>query len=137
MKLIVCGGREWTDQERTFAALDKVRRARPVDVLIAGCARGADSLAVAWATSRGVAHTVYRADWDGLGRRAEAVRNQQMLDQGKPDGVVAFPGGRGTADMVRRALEAGVPVWQPYTTKEPVTRNDPSTAPSGSVAVNR
>ena len=33
----------------------------------------------------------------------------------KPDLVVAFPGGRGTADMVRRARKAGVPayVFQP------------------------
>jgi hypothetical protein len=137
MKLIVCGGREWSSVGLTYRALDAVVKKRGVELIITGCARGADSLAVAWATSRGVAHTVYRADWDGLGRRAGAVRNQQMLDQGKPDGVVAFPGGRGTADMVRRALEAGVPVWQPYTTREPVTRNDPSTAPSGSVAVNR
>jgi predicted Rossmann-fold nucleotide-binding protein len=36
-----------------------------------------------------------------------------MLDM-KPDGVVAFPGGDGTADMVRRARAAGVKVWEPY-----------------------
>jgi hypothetical protein len=33
-----------------------------------------------------------------------------MLDDGKPELVVAFPGGRGTADMMRRAREAGVEV---------------------------
>ena len=33
-----------------------------------------------------------------------------MLDHGKPDIVVAFPGGRGTADMVKRAEDAGVRV---------------------------
>lgn len=33
-----------------------------------------------------------------------------MLDLAKPDVVVAFKGGRGTADMVRRAREAGVKV---------------------------
>jgi hypothetical protein len=31
-----------------------------------------------------------------------------MLTEGKPDLVVAFPGGRGTADMVRRAYAANV-----------------------------
>jgi hypothetical protein len=31
----------------------------------------------------------------------------------KPDIVVAFPSGAGTADMVRRARKAGVPVEQP------------------------
>jgi hypothetical protein len=33
-----------------------------------------------------------------------------MLLEGKPDLVVAFPGGKGTADMVRRARKANVPV---------------------------
>ena len=33
-----------------------------------------------------------------------------MLDEGKPDLVVAFPGGTGTADMIRRAKKAGVEV---------------------------
>jgi hypothetical protein len=32
-----------------------------------------------------------------------------MLDQGKPDLVVAFPGGRGTANLVKQARAAGVP----------------------------
>lgn len=31
----------------------------------------------------------------------------------KPDGVVLFPGGRGTADMRKAAQEAGVKVWEP------------------------
>lgn len=39
-------------------------------------------------------------------------RNRKMLEL-KPDGVVAFPGGRGTMDMIRAATEAGVPVWHP------------------------
>jgi hypothetical protein len=34
-----------------------------------------------------------------------------MLDEAKPDAVIAFPGGRGTADMTDRALKAGLPVW--------------------------
>ena len=39
-----------------------------------------------------------------------AKLEQIMLDEGKPDLVVAFPGGRGTADMIRKAEGAGVPV---------------------------
>ena len=41
-------------------------------------------------------------------------RNQQMLDEAKPDMVVAFPGGKGTAHMRQIAKAAGVPVWQPF-----------------------
>jgi len=50
------------------------------------------------------------ANWAELGRKAGPIRNQQMLDEGKPNLVVAFPGGRGTADIVRRARAAGIEV---------------------------
>lgn len=52
------------------------------------------------------------ADWDGLGRKAGPIRNQRMLDEGKPDLVVAFPGDKGTADMVRRARTASLEVLE-------------------------
>jgi hypothetical protein len=35
-----------------------------------------------------------------------------MLDEGKPDLVVAFPGGGGTKDMVRRAVKAGLSIHE-------------------------
>jgi hypothetical protein len=62
---------------------------------------------------------VYPADWAKHGRAASPIRNQQMLDEGRPNLVVAFPGGRGTADMVRRARSAGVEVIE--VDKPPIT----------------
>jgi hypothetical protein len=50
--------------------------------------------------------------WDELGKKAGPLPNQRMLDEGKPDLVVAFPGAGGTKDMVRRAVKAGVPVHE-------------------------
>ncbi len=50
------------------------------------------------------------ADWDKFGKGAGPIRNQQMIDEGKPDLVVAFPGGTGTADMVKRAKKHGIEV---------------------------
>jgi UDP-N-acetylmuramoylalanine-D-glutamate ligase len=35
-----------------------------------------------------------------------------MLDKEHPDLVVAFPGGRGTTDMISRAKKAGVKVME-------------------------
>jgi hypothetical protein len=35
-----------------------------------------------------------------------------MLEEGKPDLVVAFPGGTGTANMVKQARAAGVEVLE-------------------------
>jgi predicted solute-binding protein len=63
-----------------------------------------------WAKAEGVPCEVYQADWARLGRKAGPIRNQRMLDEAKPDVVIAFPGGRGTADMLRRTRQAGVEV---------------------------
>ena len=84
----------------------------PPCVLIHGAARGADEGAARWAKSEGIASRAYPANWRKHGKAAGPIRNQQMLDDGRPDFVVAFPGGRGTADMVRRAHAAGVPVYE-------------------------
>lgn len=113
MKIIVCGGRDFTDRAFLFAALDAAHRKRPITKVAQGCCpTGADAFAVEWAKARGVRCIGFQANWDEFGPRAGPMRNQQMLDYGV-DGVIAFPGGRGTADMVRRARGAGVTVWEP------------------------
>lgn len=110
MRVLVCGGRDYVDREALAACLADLRQARGITVLIAGGARGADTMAEEWALAQRIPCEVFMADWEGLGPKAGPIRNQRMLDEGKPDLVVAFPGGRGTADMVRRAREAGVEV---------------------------
>ena len=108
MRVLVCGGRDYADRDWLFQELDALRLARGVNVVISGCARGADTLGLEWAEARGIEVAPYPADWDRHRRAAGPIRNQQMLDEGKPDLVIAFPGGRGTADMVKRATAVGV-----------------------------
>lgn len=92
-----------------FAFLDRAHASRPIKMLIHGAARGADTLAAEWAAARGVTAEAYPANWDLHGRSAGPIRNRRMLRKGKPDVVIAFPGGAGTADMIRQAKAAGVP----------------------------
>lgn len=82
----------------------------PGDVLIHGNAPGADRLSEEEVEKSHVTIERYSADWGRDGRKAGPIRNQRMLDEGKPDLVIAFPGGKGTADMVRRAMAAGIKV---------------------------
>lgn len=109
--LLVCGGRDFIDRELAFRTLDRVNAKRPITKIVQGLARGADSLAAEWARVRKVPCVGFAANWNEYGKAAGAIRNQQMLDYGV-DGVLAFPGGRGTADMVRRAKAAGVVVME-------------------------
>lgn len=110
--VLVCGGRDYLYRRRVCAALDALHARSPVSVLVQGGAPGADSLARWWALHAGVCCITVQADWATHGPAAGPIRNQRMLDECRPALVVAFPGGRGTADMVRRARAAGVPVQE-------------------------
>ena len=80
-------------------------------VLVHGGAPGADQLADEWSSGSDVLVEVHKADWDRHGRAAGPIRNQEMADAGA-DLCIAFPGGKGTADMVKRAKAAGIPVLE-------------------------
>ena len=109
-RVLVCGGRDFADYERLDAVLDWLHERHRFTALIQGEARGADRMAGEWADARGVECLRFPADWDKHGRRAGPIRNRQMLVEGRPDLVVAFPGGRGTANMIEQAEKAGVRV---------------------------
>lgn len=106
----MCGGRDYSDACVLDSYLDRLHAAHRLSRLIHGGARGADSLAGRWAESRHVPVEVYLAEWARHGRAAGPIRNERMLREGKPDLVVAFPGGAGTAHMVRLARKSLVPV---------------------------
>ena len=107
-RVLVCGGRGFTQMRWLTRVLDDLDP-KPT-LIIQGGGFGADACASEWAYKRDVLERQFPADWKKLGRAAGPIRNQQMLDEGRPDLVVAFPGGDGTADMVRRAKAAGVRV---------------------------
>lgn len=109
--VLVCGDRNWTDGglvARVLASLP------PVALVIHGGCRGADSLGGWAARGQGIPVRIFRAEWEREGRAAGPLRNQRMLDEGRPDLVLAFhddiASSRGTADMIRRSLAAGVQV---------------------------
>ena len=107
-RVLVCGGRKFDDKDALFRQLDAWRPR--IGVIICGAARGADALAADWARSRNVPLQLFPANWARHGRAAGFKRNWQMLKHGRPDVVIAFPGGKGTEQMVRIAREAGVKV---------------------------
>lgn len=121
MRIIVTGSREWTDKQTLRSALDSLLAEIPTneDVVIVhgACPRGADQMADEWArhaafTGLGVTVEPHPADWK-MGKQAGHWRNQHMVNLGA-DMVLAFfhtgAPNRGTADCVRRAEEAGIPV---------------------------
>ncbi|KKN68033.1 hypothetical protein LCGC14_0455890 [marine sediment metagenome] len=111
MRVLVCGDRHWTDRG---AILNRLRELPPGAIIIHGAAKGADTIAGEVAKSLGFAIEAYLADWAQYGRAAGPIRNAKMLQEGKPDLVIAYhadiEASKGTKSMVRLARAAGIPV---------------------------
>jgi len=106
MKIVVCGGRKFDSRALVYQTLGAIPG---VSFVIEGGAPGADRLAREWAEEMGIHYATVKALWDTYGLSAGPRRNRAMLEL-KPDLVVAFPGNKGTADMVTRAREAYINV---------------------------
>jgi hypothetical protein len=113
--VLVCGGRDYADEDRVAEVLAELPAG---SVLIHGDARGADRLARDVGRLFGFRDIPYPARWSEEGRAAGIKRNQRMLDaHPEIDLVIAFPGGAGTLDMTVRARRRMLPIqyvdWPP------------------------
>lgn len=111
-RLLVTGSRDWTDRARARKELKQVVDEHGLPAtLIHGDARGLDRIAAHEARQLGMDIETYPADWARWGRRAGAIRNEQMVAS-RADLCLAFPlpSSRGTFDCIRRAERAGIPV---------------------------
>lgn len=110
MRVLICGGRKFYNKVLFRYTMNMLHADTAITLVIHGGAYGADWLAKYWAESMHIPCEEYKANWLGQGRSAGPRRNYFMLKESKPDIVVAFPGGKGTADMVKKARKAGVEV---------------------------
>lgn len=115
MRVIVCGGRDFSDRgllSKTLTPYKTPINQKPEHLLISGMAKGADTLAYEFGQVFGIPVLCFFADWAAHGRSAGPIRNQRMIEEGRPDLVIAFPGGTGTADCVKRARKAGIEIFE-------------------------
>jgi hypothetical protein len=119
-RVLVTGSRDWDNYETIrkslCQALQTAKRSKKHLVVIHGGATGADTMAGMWAHLVGLPEKdirVFLARWDKYGRAAGVIRNQQMLDEGKPHMALAFhedlSKSKGTKDMIGRLRKAGIP----------------------------
>lgn len=108
MRALICGSRSFNNKELLNETLAK----RRIDCIIEGEARGADRLAREYAERHEIHVLAFPARWDLHKQAAGPIRNAQMLEEGRPDCVIAFWDGesKGTKNMIDQARKAGVPV---------------------------
>lgn len=116
MRLLVCGGRDFVDVPKLWRALDELQARTPepgIRLVIDGASddvtgpyKGADYWAHQWALARGIPTVRQHAKWAEQGKAAGPIRNGEMIERHRPDQLVAFPGGRGTRNMIDQAERA-------------------------------
>lgn len=113
MRVLVCGGRTYNNAKLIGEELDKLLAEYPDLIVIHGGASGADWLAKEWCRTKWdkVDCFSFPAKFKRHGKRqAGRIRNLRMILEGKPTLVLAFPGGDGTANMVKQAIEYRIEV---------------------------
>lgn len=117
MKVIVAGGRDFSDQPRLNRILDEmfiVQGNLMPDAnyleIVTGLAHGADALGEAWAVTNWVPVREFPADWDRYKSAAGPIRNAEMAEYA--DMLIAFWDGQspGTKNMIQTALREGLEV---------------------------
>lgn len=110
-RIVVTGGRDYANRALVYSTLDHLHATLDITQLMHGACPygGADILAEDWAKSREVTYVGIPALFKQFGKLAGPARNRRMM-RTKPDLVVAFPGGRGTANCVHWAEVAEIPI---------------------------
>lgn len=126
MRVLICGDRDWKDvefirywierlkenHEEVHHALQDYPGGFDPLVILEGEARGADRIAREQAELLGIQVDRYPAFWNKYGKSAGPIRNQQMIEEGMPDVIMAFhddiENSKGTKDMLKRAKRAGL-----------------------------
>ena len=112
-KIIIAGGRDFMDYNLLKEKTNKILQEKKVThkiVIISGCARGADTLGLRYASENAFDVEEYPADWDKYGKKAGYVRNVEMAENA--DALIAFCDGKskGTKHMIDIATERNLPI---------------------------
>ena len=108
MILLICGGRNFDDYGYLRGAMTMLQF-NP-SLIIEGGTTGADLLAKKWAIENKIHFAEVPALWTVFRNSAGPLRNAAMLLL-KPDYCLALPGGKGTADMVKKCHAENIPCW--------------------------
>jgi len=116
VRVLICGSRSWNEENvpKEHTIEEYIGALPPNAVIIHGACPGADMTADRIARERGHTVIAFKANWVLYGDAAGPIRNQDMLDIGKPNKVVAFheniANSKGTKDMIARARKAMLPI---------------------------
>ena len=116
MKLIVAGGRNYKLDLYEYDMLERFCEKHEIKEIVSGGAEGVDKCAIKLGLRCDLIRkiTVIKANWKELGKIAGYMRNKKMAQYA--DMLFAFPGGKGTNNMIKTMKGLGKPIH--YKTEE-------------------
>lgn len=113
MDIIIAGGKKYVPQQRHINQAYHILKNNNIGAVISGdCPGGGDVVGKMLAFMIKVPVRHFPAKWkvDGVFNPAAGLdRNSEMVEVA--DALLAFPGGNGTADTIRKAQKKGIKVW--------------------------
>ena len=112
-KLIIAGGRKthMTDDQWN----DLTNLSDLVDEVVSGGATGIDNWGELWAGRNRKPCKLFEPEWEKYGPAAGPIRNSAMCSYA--NALAIFDGGSGSADMLAKAVKAGLWIWDFRTKK--------------------
>ncbi|MBX9636012.1 MAG: DUF2493 domain-containing protein [Nitrosomonas sp.] len=112
MKLAIVGSRNFTNQKELDDIVDAfvLKHGMLPELVVSGGAKGADTLAHAWARKHNVSIKIFKPDWKTKGKAAGVLRNTDIVNECTH--MIAFPSkdGKGTQDSIKKAQAKGIPI---------------------------
>lgn len=108
--LCICGGRDHYFDKTLYPQLKKFCEHHGITTIIQGGATGIDNCALEFAAHYSYQYQTYLPNWKEFGKAAGPMRNRLMAEA--CDIVLAFPGGNGTADMIKQGKAKNKDVYR-------------------------
>ena len=108
MKVIIAGGRSFTDYQKLKETCDQFLQDQDnIEIVSGAYYKGADKLGEQYAKEKDYKITRFPADWNKYGKAAGPKRNEQMANYA--DVLIAFWDGesKGTKNMIQLARSRG------------------------------
>jgi|SRR5712671_1244843 len=114
-RILVTGSREWGEFDIIERELTDYYNLYKGEIIIihGECPTGADKAASMVSEKLKCPEIKFRANWKKCGRTAGPIRNKEMLDETKPDMILAYPlrSSVGTKHMIRVARDMHIPIF--------------------------
>jgi hypothetical protein len=111
MKVIIAGSRTIKDYSVVKSAIEQSGWLNEITIIVSGCAKGVDTIALEYADDFDITPAKFHADWEKHGKSAGYIRNVEMAHYGNKLIAIQKEESPGTAHMIRTMARLNKPIF--------------------------